>query len=160
MQLQNKNILFIAPRFMDYHKMIKAELDRRGAHVVWMNQQSSSVIDRLRITLDGSRYWQITYDYWHKAMLKNDAHFDVVFILNYGIPIEIVRELRANNPNAAFISYNFDDFAYIGIDDTLLSSGLFDRILTYDVVAAKRHNIIPRPFFYDSEMLIKPNRGG
>jgi len=145
---------------MGYHKIIEAELRRRGARVTWVSQTNPSIAEKIRVELYPQKGWQSLQDYWYDVVSRLNTDYDIVLIINAGsIPFDVLQTLRANMPNAAFISYNWDDFECIGSN---MSAALkfFDRALTYNIIEATEHNIIPRPFFYDSEMLTKPNGGG
>lgn len=160
MNLRNKKILFVSHPLMGYHKIIEAELKRRGARVKWVSQTNPSVFEKIRVEFYPQKGWQSLQDYWHRVVASFSADYDMVLIVNAGsMPYDVVLALRSSIPNAAFISYNWDDFECIG-DNMQKSLGLFDRALTYNIIEAKQYGIIPRPFFYDAKTLTNPNRGG
>lgn len=145
---------------MGYHKIIEAELSRRGARVRWVSQTNPSVLEKIRVEFQPQKGWQSLQDYWHNVAASLGADYDIVLIVNAGsIPYDVLQALRTSIPNAAFISYNWDDFECIG-SNMQKSLGFFDQALTYNIIEAKQYGVIPRPFFFDAKTLTNLNRGG
>lgn len=152
-KLENKNILFIAPKFFGYENEIIKELSRRGAIVFFVqeNIDFDSFRERLINQLPKHKQIEIRQRYFinkFKEVVPREISIDYVF----GIRLDMLSDkalnyLRLTYPHAKFVCYFWD--AAKTMRNPELVSGYFDRVLTFDRNDAENHNgWVFRPLFF------------
>lgn len=147
--LAGKRILFSAPRFFGYEQEIAAELCRRGAEVDFIADRpfdspllhAAARFSRRAVLFHTDRYYR-------RCLARfGDKAYDHVFIVNgQTMPRDLLREIRASNPQAQFTLYMWDSLA--NRRDALGLLDLFDRAFSFDPDAARDHSMRFRPLFY------------
>jgi hypothetical protein len=150
MDLENKKVLFIAPIFYQYHTEIIKTLESFGAEVnfypeikqsLWL-RLSQKVSDKLRA------YIEKEYRRALLAEIKKDE-YDLVFVIRGGyFDPEFLQALKLKLSQSEFVMYQWDS---ISQNNYLPLLPYFDRVQTFDMKDAKRHEIDYLPLFYTDE---------
>jgi hypothetical protein len=112
--LENKNILYISPKFFGYEKIIKEKLENLGAVVDYFDDRPSNdfltkVFIRLKLKFFVNKkinnYYNALYNY------IKDKNYDYIFVVSPETfsfkELEIIKNLK---PNAKTILYMWDSF--------------------------------------------------
>ena len=152
MSFAGKQILFIGIGFYDYEHSIVEQLCKRGAKVRRFDERPAFLRDglmaallrRCKFNVDGivQRHEQTIL----KAAARESYDY-VLVIKGLEISLPFLQELRATQPSAEFILYEWDSLARLqGIDERLHH---FNRVLTFDRRDATSYpNLEFRPLFY------------
>lgn len=153
MDLSGKSVLFIAPKFFGYEKLITAELEARGAKVDFFSDRpdghfltkSLIRIDRRLIARKTNRY----YD--HIIESTRSTTYDYILIVRgEAISLQRLRKLRSAQPAATLCLYLWDSMHYNPNARTLWRE--FDRVFSFDRVDADANpSIAFLPLFYGRE---------
>lgn len=150
MILENKRILFIAPRFFNYHLAIINAMKTEGASVTFYPEMQYTFIYRLMCNVS---------HYYKKKLEKNyldtiletivDNEYDLFFLIRGGIvTTDFLKALKEKVPHASFIMYQWDSLLQNNYASLLPH---FDRVRTFDMVDAKALKIKYLPLFYTDE---------
>lgn len=158
MQVQGKRILFIAPKYYDYHIEIKNIMLDEGAIVTYYPEMPTGAFYNILKKLP-SFCKNIIDNRFLKKILNNVKHdsFDSVFIvrgeiLNY----TFLKLLRSKLPSAKFYMYQWDSTRQNYYEPII---DCFDKVQTFDMVDAKRLKIEYLPLFYtDSYLYINADK--
>jgi hypothetical protein len=150
--IAGKRILFIGIGFYDYETAIKRRLERFGASVTYFLEQprwhQSAFLRRLSAGLGigilASR------ERYQRRLLKLIASidFDYAFVIKGELLSEdFVAQLRAHNPRATFILYQWDSIRRT--PSALRLRPYFNRALSFDRQDCQEHpDFVFRPLFY------------
>lgn len=148
--LQNKRILFFAPRFFGYEMEIKNKMVQLGAYVDYFDERpGNSTFSKAALRLNLKGIENVTSKYYRKvltAIKKN--HYDFVFIVNAeAITSVIIEELKHLFSTARFVLYMWDSIT--NKKNLLNIYQYFDICFSFDRSdALKNSNIIFHPLFY------------
>ncbi|QBF27916.1 hypothetical protein EXN22_20340 [Pseudomonas tructae] len=149
--LDNKKVLYIAPRFFGYENEIKNELERRGAKVDFLLDRPfesafMKAVTRFR------RDWVIgaANKYYRQSVSAlNAAEYDFVFVISgQTLSAEVLEEWRSTFVNAKFVLYMWDSFA--NRQSALDNLKFFDSVLSFDRTDADKYGLRFRPLFFSS----------
>lgn len=151
--LKGKRVLFIAPMFFGYEKLIKAELEGKGAHVDYFNDRpGADFLTKALIRIDRRLLAKKTNDYY-EAILEStrDAAYDHVLIVRgEAISTAILKRIRTLHPAARLTLYLWDSMHYNQNARTILPE--FDAVLSFDRVdVSKTPGMEFLPLFYARE---------
>lgn len=158
LNLTNKNILLICPKFFGYEDVIKSAMEQQGATVDILFENPDSI------------YKHYSYIYAHhprlKEWLNRRYYFNklprlikekdyVIVIKGSSLTLEIMTMLKEKaSPSCKFIMYQWDSVKINSI--ALEIAHFFDKIATFDMADAKEYHWKYRPLFY-IDYLIKNN---
>lgn len=147
--LQGKQILFLAPRFFSYEQEISEEMRRKGAHVDWLPDRPfdtplMAAVTRLRpqfVLPSANQLYRRQLSRWGRRK------YDLVFVLNgQTLSKELLVQLRADLPNAQFVLYMWDS---IGNRSSVIEKlDLFDECLSFDPSSVEQFGMRLRPLFF------------
>ena len=151
--LRDKHILFIAPKFFDYENEIIKEFKRRGAMVYYVHEDidTASLKEKIINKLPHQKQIDIRQRYFinkFKEVIPEDVEIDYVF----GIRMDLLAEaaldyLRKTCTSAKFICYFWDSAK--NMRNAQLVASYFDRVWTFDKNdALQNQNWHFRPLFF------------
>lgn len=153
MSLAGKKVLFIAPAFFGYERLIKAELEAKGAHVDYFNDRPGSDfltkalirIDRRLLSFKTNRYYDEIID--STSQVKYDH---ILVVRGEAVSRERLRRLKQAQPQAKFTLYLWDSMHYNPNARVILDE--FDSVFSFDRVDADENRQISfLPLFYGRE---------
>jgi hypothetical protein len=146
-----KNILLIAPTWVNLHKDIIVGLESLGFDVDFIPEYSFRG-DPLRIKSKGSfknsdEVDQIKTNYWKKCLNDKNAVYDYLFVIDgQGINHYIFSELKKRNANVFFVNYLYDTtYSMYHFEENF---HFYHRILTFDITDASQHQITLLPIYW------------
>jgi len=149
MNLKEKKILFICPRFFGYEKFILEKLQLMGASVIFLSDRAfdkpwQSALTKLFPSI-ATKLNSILYLKWLKN--NNNKSFDLMFVINgQTLSKQFLYEFKELNPHAKLILYIWDSLK----NKTTIQKKFkfFDRILSFDPNDSKKYKLIFRPLFF------------
>jgi hypothetical protein len=147
--LNNKKILFIAPKFFGYENDIKKELESQGAFVDWMPDRpfESALLKAL------TKYFPeiisiLANNFYLKLINKfGNKNYDYVFVINgQTLSGKTMTHIKSKSPGAIFILYLWDSISNRSHIKNKIH--YFTRKFTFDSVDAVQYGIQLRPLFY------------
>lgn len=139
------NMLYLHKDFYDYDFFIEREFRNRGVNIYSMNIDAPlNYLDKIK---SKETLKKINYDYQLSTVKKMpDNSFDVVFVLSgQGLEAETIEYLRRHN-KALFVWYIWDSVQ--NLKDFNKNKDLFDVIISFDKLEAKKMNMKYNPLFY------------
>ncbi|MFA6086663.1 hypothetical protein [Mucilaginibacter sp.] len=154
LSLSNKNIILISPRYFNYEKEVKTELEKRGAFVYFIDDRmKNSTVNKalFRLKLKEKLDRKRVFDYFKGHLDRNiDKKIDyLIAIIPEGFSKDILEYYKAQLKKTVFILYMWDSIdnrPYI--IDTL---SLYDKKFTFDKSNAIKYGLTFRPLFYTDE---------
>ncbi len=147
MNLNNKKILFIAPKFYYYHSDIVKSLEFQGSYVTFYPEMIQSVLYRI-----SNKFSAMLENYLRNRYLKSilddtkENMYEIVFVIRGGYLSPLWLEaLRLKLPNAEFVMYQWDSTRQ---NNYLALIKYFDSVKTFDMIDAKKYNLDYLPLFY------------
>ena len=147
--LKNKRVLFLAPKFYQYHSEIISSLELKGASVTFYQEMNYSLSYRIfsKFSIKIERLFKKKY---MKSILEDITlnMYDIVFVIRGGsLDKNLLETLHEKLPKAKFFMYQWDA---IKQNNYLSLIEYFDKVQTFDMVDAKAYNIDYLPLFYTS----------
>lgn len=138
MDLKNKNILFIAPVFYNYHEIIKAELERCGAKVYFEPERDYTFKFTIVNNFFHNKLDSFQATHYRKIFNRtNNIEFDYLFVIRgYKISIEFLDLFKNRYPAATLIMHQWDserNNSYAHLIDR------FDRSFSFDAEDVKKY---------------------
>lgn len=148
----NEKILLIAPYFFGYGEKIYKALLRKGYKVRFISESVNQLNLFFRVMT--SHYFSkslltrtLVKRYYQKRVTRDN---DYVLVVRGGqIPQYILEMVKADNPNAKFIFYQWDSISLNPNGKKLLS--LFDEILTSEFQDAEQYGWVYLPLFFTTK---------
>ena len=153
MSLVGKRVLFIAPMFFGYEKLIKAELEAQGAQVEYFNDRPDNSfltkalirIDRRLLAYKTNRYYDAIID-----TTRNNSYDYILIVRGEAISTGRLSKLRQAQPKAKLKLYLWDSMHYNPNARSILNE--FDSVFSFDRVDSNENsNITFLPLFYGKE---------
>ncbi|OZI28136.1 hypothetical protein CEG14_24800 [Bordetella genomosp. 1] len=147
--LQNKRVLYVAPKFFGYEQDIGEEFRRRGAHADFLldrpfNTPFMTAVTRFK------RDWIIkAADRYYRDALAAlpGADYDLVFVVNgQTLSEQTLQDWRKRFPGAVFVMYMWDSFG--NRPNAVTNMKYFDHVFTFDRNDAERYQLNFRPLFF------------
>lgn len=140
------NILFVGLDYFGYTQRIIDEIAGQGHRVQYIDIQPRGFwMNALRVALPGL-YRRIVR--WRRdgrlAALSPKSFDAVIFLQAHQMPVEILENLRATQPAARFILYNWDALT---THDYRAQARLFDDVYTFDRRDAEAEGYAYLPLF-------------
>jgi hypothetical protein len=108
--LKNKKILFIAPVYYDYEKIIMDKIKENGGDLIFFSEKKDGLLFGILNNIHPiliNFYQKIYYfNILKKISRENFSHF--FLIRGYKIPFFFLKKLKELNPNIEFILYQWD----------------------------------------------------
>lgn len=159
--LQGKQILFLAPRFFSYENEIAEEMRRRGAHVDWLPDRPFDTPLMTAVTrLHPQSILPIADKIYRRQLNKwGRKKYDLVFVLNgQTLSRDLLAELRIDLPNTRFILYMWDSIKNRA--SSAEKFDLFDECLSFDPSSVELYGMRLRPLFFapsfESKCIFEP----
>ena len=147
-------LLFIGPKFYDYHIMIKEEFERKGYSVDYYDDRpSTSFLTKSLIRINKSLVHHKIKKYFKKILQETSMNkYSIVFVL-YGQSFsnKMIRELKEKHPESKFIFYMYDPMS--SMIDRVEFAKEFDKVLTFDYNDSKQYGYELLPLFYKNTIL-------
>jgi hypothetical protein len=140
-------ILLIAPAFYDYHHHIVREFERRGHEVRFFAERPDRWLYSPAKKLP-ARWRRAVFDRYLRGVLQQveGEVFDRVLLIRGEIVAPwFVQALRARQPQARFVMYQWDSYR---VTDFRPLVPLFDAVSTFDSVDAKELGLGYLPLFH------------
>jgi len=146
----NKKVLFIAPKFYNYHTQIIEELKFEGYNVTFYPEMEHSLLYRISNTLSKKLNNYLTQKYIDEILQSTTQNeYDVFFVIRGGyFSAEWLEKLRLKLPKTKFLMYQWDSTKQ---NNYLPLIKHFDRVQTFDMVDAKEYNLDYLPLFYTKQ---------
>lgn len=151
MNIKGKKILFIGPKFHEYEKMIKAQLERMGAFVDFFPERSYSydfnIINNF-FSNHLNRYQLKHYDKIIEA--TQDIKYDYLFVIRgFMLSDSFMDKFKKSNPYCRTIMYQWDAQRTNPFVHLIKS---FDVVKTFDFKDSEDFNIPYLPLFYTKDV--------
>lgn len=155
--LQGKKILFLAPAFFNYEKVIRDKMIEMGATTYLYDERSvKSAFLRALNKIVPHWFDFHSYNYFHKIFIKHqNEDFDYVVIIKSDmVPQKTLIEAKSYFKRARLILYLYDSIKEVpGIEEKF---SFYDRILSFDREdTLKKSNLIFRPLFFSDDYVSK-----
>lgn len=153
MELGGRRVLFIAPMFFGYEKLIKGELEAKGAKVDYFNDRpDNNFLTKALIRLDRRLLAHKTNRYYDRIIQSTCGviYDHVLIVRGEAISVERLRKLRKAQPRAKFSLYLWDSMHYNPNARILLPE--FDKVFSFDRADADQNPSVQfLPLFYGRE---------
>lgn len=156
--LNNKRILFFAPKTFGYEESIGNKLQELGSYVLFRDDRPiDNKFVKALVRIFPKLMWpfcDLFYHRWFKNNLPID--FDEIFVIRgEGLSPSFIKLLKSKNPNAIFRLYLWDSVKNVKrVEEKFF---LFDRIYSYDPFDCDFYGLNFRPlFFLDKYLDLSP----
>lgn len=156
--LLGKKILFFAPAFFNYEKVIRDKMAEMGATVYLYDERSvKGAFLRALNKIVPTWFNQHSHDYFHNIIKKHKSEKldSVVVIKSDMIPESTLKEFKSTFNDAKLILYLYDSVA--DIPGVKKKFKYYDRILTFDREDAIHLGLVFRPLFFSDDYIPKSN---
>lgn len=151
--LAGKRVLFIAPMFFGYEKLIKEELESKGAIVDYYNDRpDNNFWTKALIRVDRRLLARKTDNYYKSIILnnRNKTYDHILIVRGEAISTQMLKKLRQSQPNARMCLYLWDSMHYNPNARKILDS--FDQVYSFDRIDVSNNtNMKFLPLFYARE---------
>lgn len=150
MDLQNKKVIFIAPKFFGYDEIIERALIRNGASVYRLfDRPFSSPFLQAATKLFGILASK-TLDFYYLFLIrKMPTNVDFVLVINgQTLSRNTLLTLRKRNFKAKFVLYMWDSIRNRSL--IISNLDLFDTKFSFDKDSVQQYDFKFRPLFYDN----------
>lgn len=152
-KIQNKRILFIAPRYFGYEKYIISHLENLGAKVFFFedNLHDFSFMLRGIYVVNKSIYRYIIQKKITKKIKKIES-IDYLFVIKGEVICdELMATINNKYPNISKLLYLWDSVRNASSSLTIIKH--FDKVLSFDFNDCKKYGWKYRPLFYIPELV-------
>ena len=151
--IEGKRILFFAPAFFGYERVLTEKMIQMGASVDFYDVRSvSSTIERALLKISPSFFPRKTKKYYEKIIRENEnKEYDYVLFIKCDMtPVRILEKMRVVFNKAKFCLYLWDSVRNIkGIEKKFK---YFDSIYSFDSIDCKNNRLLKlRPLFYSDQ---------
>lgn len=151
--LKGKRVLFIAPMFFGYEKLIRAELERQGAQVDFHpDRPGVDFLTKALIRVDRRLLARrIAHHYQSIVESAASSRYDHVLVIRgEAISPQIIARIRETQPSAKLTLYLWDSMHYN--PNARLVKSHFDSVLSFDRVDVSENPEIEfLPLFFANE---------
>ena len=145
-----KKILFIAPNYFDYYKIIQKSLVDKGYDVTWMDDRPSNNIFEKCILRVKPSLLRGRIDNYFNDKIKNEferKQYDIVFvIMGQSFNSKHFLNLKRLNSKCNFVLYLWDNTRnFPGLVDLATA---FDKVYSFDKFDCKKYGYLFLPLFY------------
>lgn len=148
-----KRLLFIGPKFYNYHEIIKQGFERAGYEVDYFDDRpDTNFITKALVRLNKNLIKRKIKKYFDSTKSKvSSTEYNVIFVL-YGQSFskEMIEELKALSPSSRFIFYMYDPIS--SMPDRIEFAQVFDDCYSFDYDDCQTYeNFKLIPLFYSFE---------
>lgn len=149
---KRKNLVFIAPKFYDYHEKIRYELEKLNFKVFFFENvffredpllYNDDSISRFK------RFLRPRYKYEYNINILNqvkDLNINMLFCIGgFSVTEQLILNLKRCNPKMKTVMYFWDSFQVWDYRNLI---SLFDQVYTFDRNDALAYNLSYLPLFY------------
>jgi hypothetical protein len=151
--LTGTRVLFIAPMFFGYEKLIKAELEAKGAFVDYFNDRPDNGFWTKALIRVDRRLLARKTDNYYKSIIdstRGKTYDHVLIVRGEAISLRMLQLLRQTQPAARLSLYLWDSMHYNPNARKLLSE--FDQVFSFDRSDVSEHSKMQfLPLFYARE---------
>ncbi|RJL30205.1 hypothetical protein D5074_02355 [Pectobacterium polaris] len=151
--LSGKRVLFIAPMFFGYEKLIKSELEAKGAEVDYFNDRpDNTFLTKSLVRIDRRLLSKKTNSYYDDIISSTSNHpYDYILVVRgEAISKQSLQKLRKVQPKAQLCLYLWDSMYYNPNARNILSE--FDKVFSFDRSDVEQNAQISfLPLFYGKE---------
>lgn len=146
---KSKKILLIAPHYFNYDNIIKAYLEKKGFIVDLINDRPyDSNIFKAIVRVNRSLIYFFLFFYYKAEILKkHNRNYQLIFVIQgEGLVPMLLKWLRKEYQSTPIINYLWDSLS----NKPKLQDNFpfYDRIITFDLIDAKRLNLDFFPLFF------------
>ena len=153
MDLSGKRILFIAPMFFGYEKLIKTALEDNGALVDYFNDRpNNNFLTKALIRIDRRLLAYKTNQYYDQIIdsTRNVSYDYILLVRGEAISVGRIKKLKEAQPQAKLKLYLWDSMHYNPTARLILPE--FDQVFSFDRTDADENSDIDfLPLFYGKE---------
>lgn len=150
--LRDKRILFICPKFFNYHIEFKEELEALGAYVDYFDERPSNnnfIKAILRINKNlingiNEKYYNEVY-----SKIKNNKYDYMLVVKPEAIPQRFIDQFKEMNPEAKVCMYLWDSLENNKAAKSKIEKS--DSTFSFDPEDCKKHNLKFRPLFFNNK---------
>lgn len=143
------NMLFIGPKFYNYHEVIKNGFEKVGFCVDYFDDRpDSSFMTKVLVRINRRLIRGKIKKYFNSILNKtNGKKYDVVFVL-YGQSFDknLMKVLKEQHPESRFIFYMYDPIS--SLPDRKEFVDVFDDCYSFDSDDCKKYGFKLVPLFY------------
>lgn len=145
--LDGKRVLFIGPKFYNYHNEIIEELVANGAKVDFYGEKPETISYRFVSNYFKSMKSSFIDKYLNNILDNIKEQYDYFFLIRGEIiTVDFLEKLKLLSPKAKFIMYQWDSIKFTPNYPKIMN--MFDKIITFDMIDSKELNIEYLPLFY------------
>lgn len=146
----NKKILFIAPKFYNYHNDIISYLEQKGAIVTFFAEDIYTPLYRFSNKLFPKFATYIKNQYTNSILENLDTNiYDIVFVIRGGVlSTKVLEAIKLKLPKAKFVMYQWDSNNQSNYKDKIK---YFDIVKTFDQEDALKYKLEYLPLFYTKQ---------
>lgn len=152
-----RNVLFIAPRYMNLYLDVIKEMENQGYYVDFIPEESfkedpynvRGYIRYGKIWVNKEKFVRKNRCRWKKilALEQYDKSYDILFVLDgQSLDSYLFDELKRRNPQIKTINYLFDTTTGVYRFDKFFS--FFDRIVSFDPVEVDKYSLEYMPIYW------------
>tara|TARA_Y100001951_G_scaffold84776_1_gene74373 strand:+ start:66 stop:1058 length:993 start_codon:yes stop_codon:yes gene_type:complete len=153
MDLSGKRVLFIAPMFFGYEKLIKSELEDSGALVDYFNDRpDNNFLTKALIRIDRRLLAYKTNQYYDQIIesAHNVSYDHILVVRCEAISVGRIKKLKETQPKAKLKLYLWDSMHYNPNARLILPE--FDQVFSFDRTDADENADMEfLPLFYGKE---------
>jgi len=148
--ISNKKILFIAPKFYSYHQEIINFIESKNATVKFFAEDIYTPLYRFSNRIFPLLAKYLKQQYVDKILDDSEKKdYDIVFVIRGGILApDTMEKLKKNLHNAKFVMYQWDSNQQSNYENIIK---YFDCVKTFDKEDAKKYNLEYLPLFYSKQ---------
>lgn len=159
--ISGKRILFFAPAFFDYEKMMAKKMREMGAEVDMYNVRSvTSARERALLKISPQLFYKKSIHYYEKIISENKGkNYDYIFIVKCDMtPVVILEEFRKTFPNAKLCLYLYDSVK--NIPGVTKKFKYFDTLHSFDLDDCEKYPELQfRPLFFGDQFRKEKHEG-
>ncbi|MBP3742501.1 MAG: hypothetical protein J6J00_05885 [Treponema sp.] len=147
--IKNKSILLIAPKFFNYEVFIKERLESKGAKVflIYENLDEINILYRFVYVYLKKLKQRISNHHYNSSLKRIKEKIDIVLVIRGSSITELIMDKMHNKyPDAFFVMYQWDSIK--NNKNAELIAKYFNKCLTFDKDDARNKNWQYRPLFY------------
>ena len=153
-ELKDKRVLLIIPKYFGYEEYIKREFEKKGAvvYMIYENINHISLFYRaIYVFFKGIRHWVYKAHFEKKIRGIKEQIDTVVVIHGDALDESIIEEIRSKNPECRFILYQWDSTK--NNPSAIKLAPKFDSVLTFDKGDADKYGWTYRPLFFIQSLI-------
>lgn len=154
--LKGKKILFFAPAFFNYERVIRDRMEEMGATAYLYDERSvKGAFLRALNKVVPTWFNKYSYNYFHQIIHKHqNEEFDYVVVIKSDMmPAMTLAEIKSVFHTAKLVLYLYDSISDIpGIEAKFC---YYDRVLTFDRKDANEKKLVFRPLFFSDDYIAR-----